>query len=173
MTDNSNEPDDVKNPAAVLRHNKELMAELKQAQAELKAAQDTLTAAQGEAAQWRKRWHEIVVLAPLDAELEDVSFGPPKYLRAELIERGILKMQADAEGIERPAWFGIDGKPAKLDGGHWKFLADMNDDSISRMIRGSRTHGSGAQGSHPAPGAHATQVPPAEVKPQAPVLGLR
>ena len=144
MTTENTEVQDteVKNPAALLAKTKELLSKLKQSQEDLSTAQTALDAAKTDAANWRNQWREISVIAPLDASLEAASAGPTKYLRAELLERGILKLEADENGIERAAWYkdGQPTTPADLR----KFLADMKDPVLDRMILGSGASGSGS-----------------------------
>lgn len=163
------EETEVKNPAALLAKNKELLAKLKGLQTELEGAQTALQAAKTQADTWRSKWHQATVMDPLDASLESVTAGPAKYLRTELIERGILKMEADADGIERPSWFKDGEKFTPPD--TWKFLADLNDPVLSRMIRGSGASGSGAQSTAPGFSVTPPAAPPATVSP--PSFGLR
>jgi len=163
---------EIKNPAAVLAKNRELLATIKGLQTELETTKTALQAAQGDAQGWKSKWHQVAVIAPFDATLDSVSAGPAKYLRTELLERGILKMEPDADGIERIVWFTKDGErtePADV----WKFLADMNDQTLARMIRSSGASGSGASGSsawippvYSPPEPEKTPTPP-------PAFGLR
>ncbi|APW47065.1 hypothetical protein [Rhodoferax antarcticus] len=158
---------EVKNPAALIAKNKELLTKLKQSQDDIASAQVALQAAQTESASWRKQWHDLSVIAPLDAALEDACVGPTKYLRAELLEREILKLEPDAQGTERPAWY-LNGERATPVDLH-KFLCDIADPVLSKMIRAKNTSGSGAGSSSGF--APKTPTAPAPVAP--PSFGLR
>lgn len=129
-------------------HNKQLTSELKSERTDKKTAQEALVAAQSDAKQWRDRWHQSAVIEPLDAALDDASAGPSKYLRAELMDRGILKLQPDADGIDRPTWHRADGEPVELKDGIYRFLVDLNDANINRLVRASGSTGGGATGVH-------------------------
>lgn len=102
--------DEVKNPAALLRRNKELMAELKAGQAELRTAQEAQQASQADVAKWRGRWHSIAVEAPLEAELRKAATVPVQYLRDLLVKSELLRMEPDADGLMRPRWYTVKGK---------------------------------------------------------------
>ena len=171
MTDNTAQEvqEDVKNPAALIAKNKELLAKLKAAQEDLATAQTNLEAAKADSANWRKQWHDVAVIEPLDASLEAASAGPVKYLRAELLARGILKMQPDEQGIERPAWY--QNGELVTPGNAYDFLVSLNDPTLSRMIRSSGMSGTGATGSQSSFTAHTPQTEDSKTPP--PVFGLR
>lgn len=141
-------------------HNKQLVSELKAERAALKEAQEALQVAQQKAQEWRSKWHQAAVIEPFDQTLNALSVGPAKYLRQELLERGILKMLPDADGVERPAWFDLNGEPLEP-ADPWRFLAEMNDASLNRMIRHSGASGMGMR-------ASASAYSPPESKPEAP-----
>ncbi|MGQ0531028.1 MAG: hypothetical protein ACT4PG_14735 [Panacagrimonas sp.] len=159
-------------------HNKQLLSELKAVKVEAKTATDAATEAHKARDDWKSRWYALEVSAPLERDLRDCAVGPWKYLRDTATELGLLKMEADDEGIERPQWFEADGKPADLKRGLYRFLSDVYDadkvrfSDIGHSIRGSGTSGSGA----PTGGSYFPPSPPkpAEVQqPPAPQLGLR
>lgn len=108
-TDASPADDEVKNPAALLKRNRELIAELKASQAELKTAEDARQATLADAAQWRDRWYQVAVSAPLDAELRDAATVPLQYLKDIVFKHGLLKMEPDAEGVLRPRCYTVAG----------------------------------------------------------------
>lgn len=137
--------DDVTAELQRLReHNKQLTAELKTERAEKKASQDALQAAHDAQKQWRDRWHEVAVIQPLEASLAHASAVPTKYLRAELMDAGILKMETDADGIERPAWFDAKGEPADLKDGIHRLLLSLHHPNIDKMILAPNIRGGGA-----------------------------
>lgn len=139
---------EVKNPDAVLKKNSDLIARIKSLQTELESAKTALQVAQDEAQKWRAQWHQVAIIEPFDSELDSASAGPAKYLRQELLERGIIRMDVDEDGIERPTWYNLEGirqQPANV----WKFLAGLEDHAIDRMIRSSGASGSGATRSAP------------------------
>ena len=145
MTTENTEVQDteVKNPAALLAKTKELLSKLKQSQEDLSTAQTALDAAKTDAANWRNQWREISVIAPLDASLEAASAGPVRYLRAELLERGILKLEKDDQGTERPAWYLPNGAPS-TETDPLQFLYSLKDPELDKMLRASSTTGSGS-----------------------------
>ena len=135
-------------------HNKQLLSELKAERAANKAAQDGLQAAQAAEKHWRERWYSLEVSAPLEADLRGAAAGPWKYLRDTCTELGLLKMEPDSEGIERPAWYDENGKPADVSSGVYKFLSAVHariGGDLGHCLRSTGTSGSGAQGgaSHP------------------------
>ena len=77
--------DQIKNPAAVLTKNKQLLTELATIKAELDATKAALEASQAETVGMRARWHESAVMAPFDALLQTATALPTKYLREGLI----------------------------------------------------------------------------------------
>ncbi len=146
--ENTTDTEEVKNPDAVLKKNSELIARIKSLQTELESAKTALQVAQDEAQKWRAQWHQVAIIDPFDLELDSASAGPAKYLRQELLERGIIRMDVDEDGIERPTWYNLEGirqQPADV----WKFLSDIKDPAIDRMIRSSGASGSGATRSAP------------------------
>ena len=168
-TPQNDTPDEVKNPAALLAKNKELLSKMKHLQDELITAQTALEASKAESANWRKQWHDVAVIAPLDASLEVASAAPIKYLRAELLERGILRLESDESGIERPVWY-KEGKPATPTD-LLRFLSDVKDPVLDRMIRGTGASGGGSAQS-PA-GTDSRQPAPESTKTTPPTFGLR
>ena len=158
--------DEVKNPVALLAKNKELLTKLKQAQDELATAQTALEVSKTDAAAWRKNWHNVSVIGPLDASLESASAGPVKYLRAELLERGILKWEKDDQGTERPVWFLLNGERSTVTD-PYKFLCSLKDLELNKMLRGSAMTGSGSASSaytlnHSQPAVEPPKVAPLE-----------
>ena len=159
-------------------HNKQLLAELKTAKADAKAATEVATDAQKARDDWKARWYQHEVLAPLESDLRGAAAGPWKYLRDTVMELGLLKMEADDEGTERPKWFDADGKPADLSGGLYRFLCHVYSadrvrfNDLGHSIRGAGEGGTGA----PPGGSYIPQRPqkPAEVQqsPQ-PQFGLK
>lgn len=163
---------EIKNPTAVLAKNRALLAEVAQLKTELEAAKTALTTAQDDAGQWRTKWHESAVLAPFEALLATATSLPTKYLREGLIERGIVKMVADEDGIERPTWHDAKGKEMDTPADPWRYLADLKDDGLNAILRSSGTTGSGAVASYSSGSAPAAKpTPPAA--PKAPAYGLR
>ena len=158
--------DEVKNPVALLAKNHELLSKLKKSQEDLSTAQTALDAAKTDAANWRKQWHDISVIAPLDAALETASAGPVRYLRAELLERGILKLEKDDQGTERPAWFLLNGERSTVTD-PYQFLCSLKDRELNKMLRGSAMTGSGSASSaytvnHSQPAVEPPKVAPLE-----------
>lgn len=152
MTTPETDAVEIKNPAALLAKNKELLAKLAESNTALKAAQDALGVAQASATDWQARWHKTAVLDVLDAELRAVSGVPVKYIADTVSEMGLLKMQVDGEGIQRPAWFDEKGEPADLSSGLYKFLFGVIErggehHELAKVLRGSGASGSGASGS--------------------------
>ncbi len=153
-------------------HNKQLLAELKAERTAHKAAQDAQQAAQGAENTWRTRWHETAVLEPLEADLRGAAAGPWRYLKDTCAELGLLKMQPDAEGIERPAWFDEKGQPADLTGGVHKFLCgvfERTGNDLGHALRANGVSGGGATGSSNLKPSD----PPAPAPAARPALGLR
>ena len=154
-------------------HNKQLLAELKAERTAHKAAQEALQAAQGTESTWRTRWHETAVLAPLEADLRGAAGGPWKYLKDTCAELGLLKMELDGEGIERPVWYDEKGQPADLKQGLHQFLCSVHQrtgNDLGHCLRASGTTGGGAhQSSAFQPATTAEQPAPAP----RPALGLR
>ena len=179
---------DVKNPAALLKRNGELIAELKAARAALTAAETARDTAQADGKQWRERWHTVAVMEPFEAELRALATVPTRYLRELVTEHGLLKFEPDGDGVDRPRWYGADGKPADApDGGAAGHLSRTVHDlrgpgatwkadwaaELERCI--PRAQGSGALGNsggnyRPAP---KTEAPPAVTAAPVPALGLR
>ena len=158
--------DEVRNPAALIAKNKELLAKLKQAQDELATAQTNLESAKADSANWRKQWHQVAVIGPLDVSLEDASVGPVKYLRDELLDRRILKWEKDDQGTERPAWFLLNGERSTVTD-PYQFLCSLKDRELNKMLRGSAMTGSGAASSsytfnHSQPAVEPHKVAPLE-----------
>lgn len=171
MSDKPDVTDTSNDLQGAREHIKQLTAEIKAERAKKTAAQDALQAAQDDAKQWRDRWHQSAVIEPFEASLEHASAVPTKYLRAELLDIGVLKMEADADGIERPAWYTKDGKPADMTDGIHRFLLKLDHPNTDRMIRSSGVTGGGAGSSGPV----TWQTKP-ETKPPAapsPGFGLR
>ena len=170
----TNEPE-VKNPEALLKKNRELLRELADAKAALQVATDALGAAQSDKTAMSARWYQLAVLEPLESDLRSASAAPWKYLRDTALEHGLLKMQPDEEGFERPAWFNENGEPADLSGGLYRFLAGVYDrtkNDLGQCLRASGTAGSGSTGSSGI--GHHMKAAPAPTAP-APItpLGLR
>ena len=69
--------DEVKNPAALLAKNKELLKELSDSKAALQAYQDNLEKAQSDQKAMRDRWYQIAVLEPLETDLRSASAALP------------------------------------------------------------------------------------------------
>lgn len=165
---------EVKNPAALLAKNRELLGKLAAAQAELATAQTALAAAQEDATTQRLRWHQSAVLAPLEEEIKGVTAGPWKYGRDVFTELGLLKMEPDAHGDLYPAWFDNKGNPANLEKGLYPFLCAMIDampgSDLATTIRSSGTSGGGAHGGAGTVKPAAQAVAPA---PAPPAFGLR
>lgn len=135
-------------------HSAELLADLKAERRAHHATKDELKAALGgEQATWKQRYHQEAVLAPLENELRGVAAVPVEYLQSILVKTGLLKLESDKEGIERPRWYTPDGEPADMSLGLHAFLSgvyDKNPDAfldLGRAIRGSGTTGGGASGS--------------------------
>jgi hypothetical protein len=150
-------------------HNKQLLAEL----TAHKAAQEALQAAQGTESTWRTRWHETAVLAPLEADLRGAASGPWKYLKDTCAELGLLKMELDGEGIERPVWYDEKGQPADLKQGLHQFLCSVHQrtgNDLGHCLRSTGTSGSGATGAGFTRTAPTTDTP---VPVPRPALGLR
>ena len=148
-TENPPLADEVKNPAALLAKNKELLKELSDSKAALQAYQDNLEKAQSDQKAMRDRWYQIAVLEPLETDLRSASAAPWKYLKDTAMELGLLKMQPDSEGFERPTWFNEKGEPADLSGGLHRFLSDVykrTGNELGACLRSSGTSGSGAAG---------------------------
>ena len=132
-------------------HSVQLLADLK---AERKAHKDTQTELQnalgGESATWKQRYHHEAVLAPLELELSSLTPLPTKYLQDVCAGMGLLKMEADSEGIERPQWLDLEGNPADLKHGLYHFLVGvcdaMPDSELPKVLRSSGASGSGARG---------------------------
>lgn len=130
-------------------HNKQLLAELKAERAAHKAAQDALEAAQGAETAWRDRVYQSEVLQPLEADLRGAAAGPWRYLKDVCTEAGLLKMEAGADGFERPAWYDENGKPADLGRGVYGFLRDVHSRTggdLGNCLRASGMSGGGATG---------------------------
>jgi hypothetical protein len=168
---------DVNELDRLREHNKQLLAELKAERGALKASQQALQAAQEAEGTWRSRWHENAVLAPLETELRGAAAGPWRYLRDTCMELGLLKMQPDEEGIERPVWLDEHGEPADLSKGVFSFLSDVyarTGGELGHCLRSAGTTGSGALQSPSRPYA-----PPPEPEldstpvPKRPAFGLR
>ena len=131
-------------------HSAELLADLK---AERRAHKDTQAALQnalgGESATWKQRYYQEAVLAPLERELADLTPFPMKYMKDVCTAMGLLKMEADSEGIERPQWLDLEGHPADLTQGLYRFLNGvcdaMPDTELPKVLRGNAASGSGAQ----------------------------
>lgn len=156
----------VKNPAALLAKNRELLQQLTETKAALQTAQDALGKAQSDKAAMSDRWYQLEVMKPLEADLRDASAMPWKYLQDTAAELGLLKMVPDAEGFERPQWFDEKSEPADLSGGLHKFLSgvyERTQNDLGRCLRASGTQGSGASGSTgrstPAPTTTPTPTP--------------
>ena len=164
---------EVKNPAAVLAQNRKLKEELAQLRTELEAAKTALQAAQGEVVQLRTRWHESAVMAPFDALLQTATALPTKYLREGLIERGIVKMVAGEDGIERPTWHDAKGKAVDTPQDPWRYLADLKDDGLDAILRSSGTTGSGATPGFSSSGSARPAAPETKPAPKPPAYGLR
>lgn len=164
---------EVKNPAALLAKNKELLATVAQLKTELEAARAALTTAQDDAGQWRTKWHESAVVAPFEALLATATSLPTKYLREGLIERGIVKMLADEDGIERPTWHDAKGSPMDVPTAPWRYLADLKDDGLNAILRSSGTTGSGATPGFSSSGSAPAAKPTPPAAPKAPAYGLR
>ena len=110
--DTPDDDEEVKNPAALLRRNKELMNELKAAQCELRTAQDAHQASQADMAKWRDRWYRVAVEEPLDADLRNAARVPMQYLKDLCIKHGLLRMEPDPDdGLLRPRWYTVKGEP--------------------------------------------------------------
>lgn len=131
-------------------HNKQLLAELKAERTAHKAAQDALQAAQGAETAWRDRVYQSEVLQPLEADLRGAAAGPWKYLQDVCTEAGLLKMEPDADGFERPVWYDENGEPADLGRGVYEFLCDVHrriGGDLGSSLRSSGISGGGATGS--------------------------
>ena len=141
---------EVKNPAALLAKNRQLLSDMASIKAELKAAQDALDAAQSAEAAWRDRVYQSEVLAPLEADLRGAAAGPWQYLKDVCAEAGLLKMEASADGFERPVWHDETGEPADLERGLYGFLCDVHrriGGDLGNCLRASGMSGGGATGS--------------------------
>lgn len=165
---------EVKNPAAVLAKNRALLTELAEVKAALLTSQDALGAAQSDKTAMGERWYQLAVLEPLEADLRSASAAPWKYLRDTSAELGLLKMQPDSEGFERPAWFNEKGEPADLSGGLHRFLSGVyarTQNDLGKCLRASGITGGGATTSS---GSYRPTPSPA-APPPAPItaLGLR
>lgn len=155
-------------------HNKQLLAELKAERTAHKATQDALHTAQGAETAWRGRVYQSEVLEPLEADLRGAAAGPWKYLHDVCTEAGLLKMEADADGIERPAWYDENGQPADLGRGLYGFLRDVHSrigGDLGSCLRASGASGGGATGSMGAFTRTTTEEAPTPM--QRPAFGLR
>lgn len=167
---------EVKNSAGLIAKNKELLRELADTKAALQAAQDALGTAQSDKSAMSDRWYRLAVLEPLEADLSSASAAPWKYLRDTALEKGLLKMEPDSEGFERPAWFNEKGEPADLSNGLYKFLCGVysrggKDHELGSVLRASGASGSGSTGSS---GHGVSQNASPVPTPVAPIpLGLR
>ena len=124
--------------------NRELLTKVKTAKVEIDSLKAALQATEERANHWQAKWHDVAVMRPFDASLETASACPEKYLRAELIERGIVKMELDDDGILHPVWY-KDGHPENESPKDVRrFLADLNDPIINTMVKSSGASGSGA-----------------------------
>lgn len=177
MTTPETDAVEIKNPAALLAKNKELLAKLAESNTALKATQDALGVAQASATDWQARWHKTAVLDVLDAELKAVSGVPFKYMADTLKEMGLLKMETDKEGIQRPVFFDEKGEAADLSNGLHRFLCGTYErlgpgNELGQVLRGSGARGSGAMSSS---GGYMTPEKPTHVStPATPMpLGLR
>jgi hypothetical protein len=168
------EQTEVKNPSALLAKNRELLQQLADAKAALQVAQDALGQAQSDKTAMSERLYQLEVLNPLEADLRGVSGGPWKYTHDTAIELGLLKMQADKEGVMRPKWYDETGKVANLENGLYSFLSEVysrTGNDLGKCLRSSGATGGGATG-----GGHSGRTEPAAPPPApAPVmqLGLR
>ncbi len=160
-------------------HNKQLLAELKAAKAEAKAASEASTEAQKARDDYKARWYALEVSAPLESDLRGCAAGPWKYLRDVATESGLLKMEADDEGVERPQWIGADGKPADLSRGLYQFLSDTYGSDTTRFhdlghsLKARVISGSGADSSSHAPTATAPPKTAEDHKQPTQNFGLR
>ena len=141
---------EIKNPAAVLAKNRALLTELAEVKAALQTAQDALKTAQESSSAWREKWHQIDVVAPFDKSLDEVSAVPSRFLRQLVTELGLLKFEADAQGVDRPTWFDETGKPADLSKGLKHFMHGVSDrtkgqNELAHLLRGTGASGGGAQ----------------------------
>lgn len=167
MTDNTqdqvqdHQPEQIDVPALqaeverLRTHSAQLLADLKLERRAHHATKDELKAALGgEQATWKQRYQQEAVLAPLENELRGVAAVPVEYLQSILAKTGLLKMEADAEGIERPRWYTPEGEPADMPRGLYWFLSDAFDKNretlldLGRAIRSSGASGGGAMGGH-------------------------
>lgn len=126
-------------------HNKQLLAELKTARTEAKTLQEAAEAATARANEWKARWYAEAIEKPLEADLRCVAAGPWKYLRDTCVEAGLLIMEPDGEGIERPIWRDAKGEPADLAPGLWKFL-ESQCGAIPDLAHALRTSGAAGGG---------------------------
>jgi hypothetical protein len=168
--------DEVKNPAALLAKNKELLKELSDTKAALQASQASLEKAQGDQKAIRDRWYQIAVLDPLETDLRGASAAPWKYLKDMTMELGLLKMQPDAEGFERPTWFNEKGEPADLTGGLYRFLSDVykrTGNELGSCLRSSGISGSGATAATRSASERSETTSPIQTPAPAYQLGLR
>ena len=177
MTTPETDAVEIKNPAALLAKNKELLSKLAETNTALKTAQDALGVAQASATDWQARWHKTAVLDVLNADLKAVAAVPTKYMRDVVNELGLLKMQADGEGIERPVWLDEKGEAADLSNGLHRFLCGTYErlgqgNELGQVLRASNARGSGAGSSS---GGYTTPAKATHVfTPATPIpLGLR
>lgn len=179
MSDSTTQPNPAEEIDRLREHNRQLLAELKAAKADVKAASEAATDAQKARDDWRARWYEMEVATPLESDLRGCAVGPWKYLRDVVTERGLLKMEVDDEGLERPQWIGGDGKPADLSGGLHRFLTDTYASDRERFselghcLRASGTGGSGAPGGHFSSSTTLSKEPQRSKPAPAPPMGLR
>ncbi len=162
MTDTTE--DQVRDPAALLKQYKTLLAEKKVADARAAELEKALESANAQIGTLEGRLNDITVIRPLDAALDAVS-PLPKYLRQELVDQGVLRFE--------------DGKPVIYDGEQrtnidllltpmalHKFLSERG--GFDHLLKASGASGGGFTGGGP---MVTQQRPP---KPPAPSpLGLR
>ena len=168
-----NTPPEVKDPAAILAKNRELLAKNKALQTELEATRGTLEATKAASDTWQAKWHQSAVIEPFEAALKDACAVPSKYLRAELLERGIVKMKTDDEGIDRPVFYA--GTEPVTPANIYQFLCDMNDPVLNTMLRSSGrfVSGSGAGSARGDSLPRPRPQEPATTKTPPPSYGLR
>lgn len=165
--------EEVKNPVAILSKNRELREELVQARAELETTKTALLASQAETVELRAQWHESAVMGPFEAMLATATPLPTKYLREGLIERGIVKMVAGEDGIERPTWHDKDGVETATPADPWRYLCDLKDDGLNAMLRSRGMSGSGAPAGSFSSGSTRPATPETKPAPKPPAYGLR
>lgn len=174
ILDNDTAPE-IKSQSGLLAKNRVLLQKVAALNVELEAARTAQASAQASEAQWRTKWHESAVVAPFEALLATATNLPAKYLREALIERGIVKMLADDDGIERPAWHDAKGEAMAAPADPWRYLVDLKDTGLNHILRSHGASGSGAAGSsyYYSSGSRPAAKPTPPAAPKPPAFGLR